>query len=58
MSQGAGEGQRGERSFCVGSGVRGGQRMKRPVMERVTQGSGTRREIEGPEREEVLKKGL
>ena len=42
----------------MGSGVRGGQRMKRPVMERVTQGSGTRREIEAPEREEVLKKGL
>lgn len=48
MSQWAGEGERGDRSFYVGVGVRGGQRMKRPEMGRVIEGSGIRREKEGP----------
>ena len=43
LSQGVGEGETGERSFYVGWGVRDGQRMKRPEMERVTEGSGIRR---------------
>lgn len=40
----------------MGWGVRGGQRMKRPEMERVIEGSGIRREVEGPGREEILRK--
>lgn len=52
VSQGAREGERGERSFSAGAGVRGGQGMKRPEMGRVIEGSGMSGEIEGPESEE------
>lgn len=52
VSQGAREGEKRERSFSVGVGVRGGQRMKRLEMGRVTVGSGMSGDIEGRGSEE------
>lgn len=50
---------RGEKAaFLGGRGVRvrGGQRMERPEMGRVIEGSGMRREIEGPGSEDGSRK--